>query len=324
MDNSRILNNIEEPLVFTEFRIYFTKMEDAQPNPVKIEPKEELEDILADAEPSSTSAEVVADIKPVIVKVQENEEELEEIDIMGTSDNEEAAQMSSSNGSVGRNENRNKQVSFVHPSVASSSSSSRMHPPTRVAIPIKTRITKKTAKTKTKYVRDANKRDMTFNTQDYNYMEDELFFKKEEIPLPFEDVRLYEHGLEQRPLGEQRYEQRPLGEQRYVVDAIANAFAILQQEARKIQGQLRALNARSGRIRKQIDREEEAIARGEDPTEVPRSSKGLLEGEMMIPVKPAPTSWCNNRRKKKVIRRRPQATNNGAGFGHDEENSDYE
>uniref|UniRef100_A0A914YMW1 Uncharacterized protein n=1 Tax=Panagrolaimus superbus TaxID=310955 RepID=A0A914YMW1_9BILA len=299
-------------------------MECTHANPVKMEPEEDLKDILVHDEPSSTS---VADIKPIILKLQENEEELEEIDIMGTSDNEESAQMSSSNGSVGpeRNGNRNKhRVSFAHPAAASSSSSIRMNPPTRVAIPanvVKSQITKKP--TRTKYVKDVNKKDMTFNTQqDYNYMDDELFFKKEEIPLPFEDVRLYEHGLEQRPLGEQRY----------VVDAIANAFNVLQHEARRIQGQLRALNARSGRIRKQIDREEEAIARGEDPTEVPRSSKGLLEGELMMPVKPAPRppQSSHSRRRKKIIRRRPQTSNTGAagnnklaGSGQHDEDGDY-
>lgn len=43
------------------------------------------------------------------------------------------------------------------------------------------------------------------NTREYNYMDDETFFTKADIPLPFEDVRQYEHDIAMRPLGEQRY-----------------------------------------------------------------------------------------------------------------------
>jgi hypothetical protein len=222
----------------------------------------------------------------------------EEIDIMGTSDTEEIVHMP-----VTRSSSRNaSQVSFAHPAAGPSAAAVK---PTRVVIPasaIKKRIVKKPAKTK--YVKDPNKKDMTFNTQDYNYAEDETFFKKEEIPLPFEDVRPYEEGLEMRPLGEQRY----------VVDAMANAFQVLQQETKRIQGHLRALNARAGRIRKQLDREEEAIAHGEDPTNVPRSSKGLPENELFIPVPvrtAPPTSQRRPVRRPQVqqaSRRQPQAS----------------
>jgi hypothetical protein len=267
-------------------------MEVAEPNPIKIEPEEEA--LLAE-EPFSASSTV---LESNVVTKQENDEE---IDIMGTSDNEQDVQMSSSNGSQS-NGTRTKRVSFVHPS--SSTTGPR---PTRVMIPAAAMNKRTIAKpVRTKYVKDVNKKEMTFNTApDYNYMDDEVFFKREEIPLPFEDVRLYEEGLEMRPLGEQRY----------VVDAIVTSFNILQQEARRIQGQLRALNARSGRIRKQIDREEEAIARGEDPTEVPRSSKGLLDGDLIlpakIPVRPsARPSSSSRRRKRKIVRRKPQVARN--------------
>lgn len=87
-----------------------------------------------------------------------------------------------------------------------------------------------------------------------------------------------------------------------VVEAIEKCFQVLQSEAKRVQGHLRALNARAGRIRKQIDREEEAIARGEDPTEVPMSSKGLF-GDEILPIKVEPRKPVGKKRPNKVKRR---------------------
>lgn len=80
---------------------------------------------------------------------------------------------------------------------------------TRVVIPTnRKRVTTKAPKpatTATKYVKQPKKSDMAIDTREYNYMDDETFFTPADIPLPFEDVRLFEHDIAARPLGEQRY-----------------------------------------------------------------------------------------------------------------------
>ena len=54
-----------------------------------------------------------------------------------------------------------------------------------------------------------------------------------------------------------------------------HAANVMIGEFRRLNGHLRALNARSGRIQKQVQRETEVMARGIDPRLAPRSSKNL-------------------------------------------------
>ena len=54
-----------------------------------------------------------------------------------------------------------------------------------------------------------------------------------------------------------------------------HAANVMIGEFRRLNGHLRALNARSGRIQKQVQREAEVVARGIDPRLAPRSSKNL-------------------------------------------------
>lgn len=55
-----------------------------------------------------------------------------------------------------------------------------------------------------------------------------------------------------------------------------HAANVMFGEYRRLNGQLRALNARSGRINKQVQREAEVVASGSDPRLAPRSSKNLV------------------------------------------------
>uniref|UniRef100_A0AC34RB98 Uncharacterized protein n=1 Tax=Panagrolaimus sp. JU765 TaxID=591449 RepID=A0AC34RB98_9BILA len=99
----------------------------------------------------------------------------------------------------------------------------------------------------------------------YDYDADEHYFDNKEMPLPFENMSEFETC----------FTMMPAGEKRFVLDHMMHAANVMFGEYRRLNGQLRALNARSGRINKQVQREAEVVACGSDPRLAPRSSKNL-------------------------------------------------
>uniref|UniRef100_A0A7E4ZRD1 Glutamic acid-rich protein n=1 Tax=Panagrellus redivivus TaxID=6233 RepID=A0A7E4ZRD1_PANRE len=103
------------------------------------------------------------------------------------------------------------------------------------------------------------------NVDNYDYEEDEALYTVENFVLPFDNMLTFESVINTLSLGEKRY----------IVDYIKTSYETMQAEARRFKGQMRAINARSGRLRMQIKREENAQKSGIDPDKVPRSSKGI-------------------------------------------------
>jgi len=100
---------------------------------------------------------------------------------------------------------------------------------------------------------------------DYDYDGDEHYFDSKAIPLPFENMTEFESC----------FTLMPPGEKRFVLDHMIHGANVMFGEFRRLNGHLRALNARSGRINKQVQREAEVAASGSDPRLAPRSSKNL-------------------------------------------------
>ncbi|KAE9551402.1 hypothetical protein FO519_005382 [Halicephalobus sp. NKZ332] len=100
---------------------------------------------------------------------------------------------------------------------------------------------------------------------DYDYAGDEHYFDSKVIPLPFENMSEFESC----------FTLMPPGEKRFVLDHMIHGANVMFGEFRRLNGHLRALNARSGRINKQVQREAEVAASGSDPRLAPRSSKNL-------------------------------------------------
>uniref|UniRef100_A0A7E4UPP8 INO80 complex subunit 2 n=1 Tax=Panagrellus redivivus TaxID=6233 RepID=A0A7E4UPP8_PANRE len=102
------------------------------------------------------------------------------------------------------------------------------------------------------------------NVDPYDYDADEALIRQT-YKLPFNDMMQYEDHADKLLDGEKRY----------IAEEIKANYQFMENETVRLRRQMRAVKARFGRLRKQIEREETADSLGIDRNTVPRSSKGI-------------------------------------------------